>query len=221
MPAFETSDRIEALSADAYGKMTRQKARSDDASLVTPKYHELDDVLTRAGALCGAAEAHGTFCGLFCSAPRTARQQYLDNVFEVASTDNPDIHQCREVLDHMMHESSGQLADGQLAFELILPDDDEAMDIRTAALAHWCQAFLTGLAGGGLDDLEAIPEDARELVGDFSEITRAGIDEDQNEKDAEDAYAELVEYVRVGVQVIFEELNALKLTQADVPAQLH
>ena len=201
--------------------MTRQKARSDDTSLVILKYHELDDVLTRLGALCGAAEAHGTFCGLFCSAPRTARQQYLDNIIGVARTDDPGIDQCREVLDRMMQESSGLLAAGQLAFELILPDDVEALDLRTTALAHWCQAFLTGLTDGGLNDLDAIPEDARELVGDFSDITRAGIDEDQNQEEAEKAYAELVEYVRVGVQVIFEELNALKLPQAGVPAHLH
>ncbi len=201
--------------------MTRQKARSDDTSLVILKYHELDDVLTRLGALCGAAEAHGTFCGLFCSAPRTARQQYLDNIIGVARTDDPGIDQCREVLDRMMQESSGLLAAGQLAFELILPDDVEALDLRTTALAHWCQAFLTGLTDGGLNDLDAIPEDARELVGDFSDITRAGIDEDQNQEEAEKAYAELVEYVRVGVQVIFEELNALKSPQAGVPAHLH
>lgn len=201
--------------------MTRQKARSDDTSLVILKYHELDDVLTRLGALCGAAEAHGTFCGLFCSAPRTARQQYLDNIIGVARTDDPGINQCREVLDRMMQESSGLLAAGQLAFELILPDDVEALDLRTTALAHWCQAFLTGLTDGGLNDLDAIPEDARELVGDFSDITRAGIDEDQNQEEAEKAYAELVEYVRVGVQVIFEELNALKSPQAGVPAHLH
>ena len=201
--------------------MTRQKARSDDTSLVILKYHELDDVLARLGALCGAAEAHGTFCGLFCSAPRTARQQYLDNIIGVARTDDPGIDQCREVLDRMMQESSGLLAAGQLAFELILPDDVEALDLRTTALAHWCQAFLTGLTDGGLNDLDAIPEDARELVGDFSDITRAGIDEDQNQEEAEKAYAELVEYVRVGVQVIFEELNALKSPQAGVPAHLH
>ncbi len=201
--------------------MTRQKARSDDTSLVILKYHELDDVLTRLGALCGAAEAHGTFCGLFCSAPRTARQQYLDNIIGVARTDDPGIDQCREVLDRMMQESSGLLAASQLAFELILPDDVEALDLRTTALAHWCQAFLTGLTDGGLNDLDAIPEDARELVGDFSDITRAGIDEDQNQEEAEKAYAELVEYVRVGVQVIFEELNALKSPQAGVPAHLH
>ncbi len=201
--------------------MMRRKTRSDDTSLVTLKYPELDDVLTRAGALCGAAEAQGIFCGLFCSAPRTARQLYFNDMFEVASTDNTDIDQCRDVLDRMMQQSSSHLAAGQMEFDLILPDDGQTLDIRTAALAHWCQAFLTGLAGCGLKDIEAMPEDARELVGDFSEITRAGIDKDQDREQAENAYAELVEYVRVGVQVIFEELNALKSPQAVVSDKLH
>ena len=45
-----------------------------------------------------------------------------------------------------------------------------------------------------------------ELVRDFIEITRADVDEGEDAESNESAYAELVEFVRVGVQLLFEEL---------------
>ena len=46
------------------------------------------------------------------------------------------------------------------------------------------------------------------MVRDFAEITRVGVDaERQDAESNESAYAELVEFVRVGVQLLFEELG--------------
>ena len=41
-------------------------------------------------------------------------------------------------------------------------------------------------------------------------ITRAGVDSGQSDESNESAYAELVEFVRVGVQLVFEELEPLR-----------
>ena len=47
-----------------------------------------------------------------------------------------------------------------------------------------------------------------EVVGDFTEISRAGLSEDEaaGRDQADFALAELREYVRAGVQMVFEEL---------------
>jgi uncharacterized protein YgfB (UPF0149 family) len=47
-----------------------------------------------------------------------------------------------------------------------------------------------------------------EILGDFAEMSRAGIDdEDVADRDRADfALAELKEYVRVSVQIVFEQL---------------
>ena len=49
----------------------------------------------------------------------------------------------------------------------------------------------------------------QEVIADFAELTRAGInisgEEDEPEIN-ENAYAELMEYVRVSVQLVYEEL---------------
>ena len=109
-----------------------------------------------------------------------------------------------------------ELEAGDMGFTLLLPDDGEPLRQRTAALADWCHGFMHGLAlAGGADqgamaDMldEAIPA---EILDDFSEITKAGADETEGE-DSEQAYVELVEYVRVSTQLIYDETTALRPT---------
>jgi uncharacterized protein YgfB (UPF0149 family) len=45
---------------------------------------------------------------------------------------------------------------------------------------------------------------------DFAEIARVTLGEDETELEAEAAYAELVEFVRVSVQLLFEELHDVR-----------
>ena len=93
-----------------------------------------------------------------------------------------------------------------MEFELLLPDDAETIEVRTAALAQWCQGFLYGLGAGAIPDASELPGEVGEVVRDFIEISRAGVDAAQDAESNESAYAELVEFVRVGVQLLFEEL---------------
>jgi len=53
-----------------------------------------------------------------------------------------------------------------------------------------------------------MPEDAREITEDLLQISRAHFDpEEEPPEEGETAYAEVVEYVRMGVFVVFSELN--------------
>jgi len=59
------------------------------------------------------------------------------------------------------------------------------------------------------------------VVRDFIEISRAGVDASQGEESNEAAYAELVEFVRVGVQLLFEELAVLRPPTTPAATPLH
>jgi uncharacterized protein YgfB (UPF0149 family) len=54
-----------------------------------------------------------------------------------------------------------------------------------------------------------------------SSSTRVEVDSGQSEESNESAYAELVEFVRVGVQLIFEELGPLRDQPSSPGAPLH
>jgi uncharacterized protein YgfB (UPF0149 family) len=48
--------------------------------------------------------------------------------------------------------------------------------------------------------------EARELISDFTEITQVGVEAGDDEEENEVAFAEVVEFVRVGAQLLFVEL---------------
>lgn len=99
--------------------------------------------------------------------------------------------------------SHAALSGMEFDFELLLPDDSVALDTRVTALAEWTQGFLVGVVEAGATWSTA-PAVVREVIADFAEIARlrgGGLEDE----DDEGAYAELVEYVRMGVVLIYGE----------------
>ena len=52
-----------------------------------------------------------------------------------------------------------------------------------------------------------------EVLADFAEVARAGGVGSESAEVEEGAFAELVEFVRVGVQLIYDELSELRAAQ--------
>jgi uncharacterized protein YgfB (UPF0149 family) len=88
----------------------------------------------------------------------------------------------------------------------LLPDDDTPLAMRADALSQWCQGFLYGLGSGTTGDPAEVSVEAAEIIRDFTEITQVGVDADEQTEDNEVAFAEVLEFVRVGVQLLFVEL---------------
>ena len=108
--------------------------------------------------------------------------------------------------------------DIEVEFELMLPDDDEPLEDRVEGLGIWCQGFVYGLAAGGIKEGADLPEDSEEIIKDILEISRAGyaIDDEADvaiSEDDEEAFMEVCEYVRMGVLLVYEELQPLQSSQ--------
>jgi uncharacterized protein YgfB (UPF0149 family) len=92
-----------------------------------------------------------------------------------------------------------------MEFDLLIPEDEVSIEERTRALSLWCNGFLYGLGTTGAADPGRLSGEAGEVVRDLTEITRAGVDAADGAEENEAALAELVEFVRIGVQLLFEE----------------
>jgi uncharacterized protein YgfB (UPF0149 family) len=66
-----------------------------------------------------------------------------------------------------------------------------------------------GLGGLHLDADAQANEEILEIVRDFIEIGKADVDAETESdvEEAESSYAEVAEFVRVGVQIVFEEIG--------------
>jgi len=180
-------------------------------------YSDIQRLLLEERSLTDAAEAHGTLSGGLCAASSYAYEDWLREILPEGQAAPAAATRLRE----LYAATAAALHQRDCEFRLLLPEDEQPIDARAAALAQWCQGFLYGLGAGTIRDARALPGDAGEIVRDMVEISRAGVDAGQEEESNESAYAELVEFVRVGVQLLFEELAAARSPPAAAAAPLH
>lgn len=173
----------------------------------------LDEALRRCGSSWEAAQAHGLLCSRLAAEGLSVGADWLAQVLESVDKDNAARHECEMLLDTLLGDSYRQLAERQSAFELLLPGDPTPVTDRAGLLAHWCEGFLHGLVSGQRNDEvrdKLATEPLADIIRDLLQITRAEAGGDDDEETNEQAFAELVEYVRVGAQLTYEELAALR-----------
>jgi len=180
-------------------------------------YTEIQRVLVEERSLADAAEAHGTLAGCLCAA---VRYRFEDWLLEILPEGRANASS-RETLRELFVDTAGALEGEEMGFELLLPADEQSIDARTEALAQWCQGFLYGLGTSVVQDEGGLPGEIGEIVRDLTEITHVAVDSRQTPESNESAYAELVEFVRVGVQLVFDELGPLRDQPAPPDVPLH
>jgi uncharacterized protein YgfB (UPF0149 family) len=180
-------------------------------------YTACRDALERIEADLGASEFHGTACAMLCTRPEGKPDQWIA---EIVMTEHvPESRNWSRPLDESVELARQAFDDGNYSLQLLLPDDDEPLLERSRALSDWCTGFLYGLGLAGAGVTASLSDDAREVVVDLTEFTRIDPEEEDSQS-AEKAFEEIVEYVRVGVLLIYEELVRAG-AQAPGPSRLH
>lgn len=162
-------------------------------------YLTIDKILEAADAPISAAEAHGIAAGMLCINSMITADTWLREVF---GADVNLIEPDRLQLIGLFEQTQELLNSGDFEFELFLPGDGTPLPARLDALRHWCLGFLSGV--GFTSTNSDWSGDSGEMLKDIVEFTRVDADVDGEEDEA--ALIELHEYIRVGVQVIREEL---------------
>jgi uncharacterized protein YgfB (UPF0149 family) len=171
------------------------------------RFKDFEDVLAAAGSLADAAEAHGSLCGALCSVSPYKMQDWVSEILPDGASLSDE---SAAMLERVFAATAASFGEQGMEFEPLLPDDEQPLNGRANALALWCTGFLYGLGAGHISDLDALNGDVGEIVRDFTEISRASGDEADADESNERAYAELVEFIRVAAQVVFEELLPLR-----------
>ncbi len=164
-----------------------------------------------------AAEAHGVLVAMVCVLGEVEPDHWLKQVM-----DNEDAVSGVSVaggaaLASLFGATLGDLKEGEMSFQLFLPDDSIGMSERADAMASWCQGFLYSLGVIGAGESPLLSQDSTEVMEDMAVISRAIGQEGEED---EGAYMEISEYLRMGVLLINEDLRPLREAEAD-PEKLH
>ena len=173
----------------------------------------LNDALRRAGSHWDAAQTHGLLSSRLAIEGAAAGPAWLSQVLDGADESNAFSKECESILMNLFQSTHASLAERLSAFEPLLPDDSDSTASRTEALARWSEGYLHGLVSAKHSDQlkeRLAAEPLGDIIKDMLQITRAGIDEDVDDEENEAAYSEIVEYLRIAAQLIYEELAELR-----------
>ena len=161
-----------------------------------PALAEVDAATRQSGLAVDPSELHGALCG-WLAAGGAGSPDWLAKV--LADDDIPAVA-TGSILDDLRQTSAGQLEDRSFDFELLLPDGDASLSIRSGALFDWCRGFLGGfgLAAGPSPPLS---DEGSEALADIAKLAAAVPEEDGDEED-EAALVEIEEFVRVAALLI-------------------
>lgn len=176
-------------------------------------HYVLEDALRQCGSNWDASQTHGLLSGRLAIAGSDSGFDWLSQVLEGTEQADTIRDECESMLGQLFEVTYRQLTERQSGFEPLLPSEDDGTAVCATALAHWCEGFLHGLvAAHNGDELKTrlAAEPLADIIRDMLQITRASADEDDNTESDDSAYTELVEYVRVAAQLVYEELADLR-----------
>jgi hypothetical protein len=171
-------------------------------------FDRVQDALEGLGANLDAAEAHGTLCALLLDNAElpTWLGHTLDDL-----PDASDVLAAERVgvLEELFAVTQAQFGSEDLAFEILLPDEDDDFSLCLLGLSHWCLGFLYGFGLNAAATDDALDDVAREGLSDLLEISKLSHDEEADEA-AQQQFAEVVEHVRIVTLMLRESLNPLQ-----------
>jgi uncharacterized protein len=207
------------------------------SAMLQVTFAEVVRVLEGLGSSVSAAEAHGCLVGALCTTQHYPIEHWLEEIIPDATEAVAADETSQQALRLLYADTLNALRGEDMDLEVLLPGDEISLDARAGGLSQWCQGFLYGFGTGraqrqvngqingrtnevanasseSSDEQQQLPANVNEILNDLTHIGRASVEleGDADDESEEAAYAEVVEYVRVGVQLIHDEL---------VPVQAH
>lgn len=165
-------------------------------------YDPINNSLQLVGALMDAAEAHGILCGILCTSQSYQEEIWLRHILSDTAIEDGLVSQCQRQLLLLKKYTVEQLNSVNDEFMPLLPSDDSPLSQRVQALGGWCEGFLFGIGLTGIDT-KSLPNEVKDFIDDIISISRVAPIE--NSEEYEKDYMEIVEYLKVGVIILYEE----------------
>ncbi len=176
----------------------------------------------------GVSESHGLITGLIAGQPNLDVDRLwvhwaglnLDVEHDIDDPADPQATH-REHLEAALEDTQKHLQSAEMTFEALVPSMDQPLAQRTEGLAHWCGGFLAGFGASGAVVRD---EQATEVLALLSEIARASSEANESNdghtddlEAEEEAFVELVEFVKVAVLLLHEERRLSEVTANKAP----
>ena len=177
-------------------------------------FEYIDQIRQKAGISIDVSEYHGKICACLCFENLEAETLLPEEINADISSLSSETMKLKDILLDLIAETLEKLNDTEMTFYPLLSPDSESLTNRTLSLSSWCAGFIDGVglavAQKNISMNPAEQDIIGEIIEDFSQISKLTSASVMNEGGEELAYMEVLEYVRVGAQLIFEESKVTK-----------
>jgi hypothetical protein len=169
-------------------------------------HDDIDTLAIRLRLGTDASELHGSLCGYLAGGGSLQQTSVLVALQLDGEATNPTPDD-QALLQQFAEQCETELADPELGFEPMLPEDDRPLSERADAMVDWCRGFLGGFGLAGTSAHAKLSEEAQEILRDLGTIAASSFDFG-NETEDEDSLIEVQEFVRVGAMLLHTECTA-------------
>lgn len=168
-------------------------------------FEQLEDLFYTLNIKASASGFHGFLCGRLCSGP-VEMQDLIASTTQWLALEGESAEAAEEPLNTFYEAALSNLQDISFLFKPLLPDDELPLAERLVAVGEWCSNYISGVGEGMGAEFEVSAE-GKEALEDLAAIGQISSEFDFDE-DGERDYQELVEYIRIAVQLIFSDLDS-------------
>ncbi len=169
-------------------------------------HDDIDALVMRLRLGSEASELHGSLCG-YLAGGGSLRGGTVLAALQLDGEATPPGAEDLALLERLARQSERELADPELGFEPLLPEDDRPLAERAEAMVDWCRGFLGGFGLAGVAAHAQMSDEAKELLHDLGTVAASSFDFGDESED-EDALIEVHEFVRMAAMLLFTECSA-------------
>ena len=163
---------------------------------------KFEHVLRQHDHELSAAEFHGTLTGLICAGHSDRNVDQWQDLLVATNR----AQALRDAIRGLMTLTERSLESPDFSFQPIFCSATSLPE-RTYALGDWCRGFTLGIGWDYPTTVTSFGEDTTEALSDITHIALVEPGADSAET-AERALVELEEYLRVSIQLIYEESHS-------------
>lgn len=173
-----------------------------------PTYDMLSSELKSASLGVNPAELHGLLTGMLAGGLSLKDDSWQPLIFDYTNDGMGWPVKTLELAKQLLTATNTELTDTSMELSLILPigDGAEALFDFADGVADWVNHFISGLGLVGAA-IKKASSDAKEALEDLEEITKLGIDEDDDLEEQAQLLEQVLEHVKACVLLLHAELG--------------
>ena len=170
----------------------------------TVTFEQLEDLFYQLNIKASPSGFHGFLCGRLSCGP-VQMEDLVNSSTQWLGLEGEVAEAAQNSLETFYESSLTNLQDISFLFRPLLPDDELPLAERLVAVGEWCSNYISGV-GEGMGAAFEVTSDGKEALEDIAAIGQISSDFEVG-KEAERDYLELVEYIRIAVQLVLSDLE--------------